>query len=106
MRSLTWHEVVPLHENLICEEFGCVHWRVRGVVLEPSELLGDCIVHVSFRCTFYCNTFIGSSKRTSGSKTCHVAVELDQVCWRLLHLIPDQQSEDDEQQCGVEHPPR
>lgn len=36
------------------------------------------------------------SKRTSGSKACHVAVELDEVCWGLLHLIPDQQSEDNE----------
>lgn len=43
-RSLTWHEVVPLHENLVCEELGCVHWRVRSVVLESGELLRDYIV--------------------------------------------------------------
>lgn len=48
MGSLTWHEVVPLHENLIREELGCVHWRIRGVVLEPSEFLRDYIVHVSY----------------------------------------------------------
>lgn len=38
----TWHEVVPLLEDFIGEELGCVHRRIGGVILKTSEFLRDC----------------------------------------------------------------
>jgi hypothetical protein len=82
-KTHTRHQVVPLVQRLIFKELGRVHGRIRRVILEPGELLREPRPHAR-----------------------HVAEQLPLVLDGLPHLVADEQGDDDEQQRGVEHPPR